>query len=85
MAIYNLDKTKTYDTNGRILNNYIHNNLTTVNNITIRDNGFSTIENMCNLFSNLKNVININLVNMNISKVTNIINMFYNCFNLINV
>ena len=26
MAIYNLDKTENYDINGRILNNYIHNN-----------------------------------------------------------
>lgn len=85
MAIYNLNKTATYDTNGRILNNYIHNNLTTVNNITIRDNGFGTIENMCNLFRNLSNVRNINLINFNTSKVIGTQNSFFNCKNLINI
>ena len=88
MEIYNLDKTSNLDTQGRILNSYIHTNLKNVSTIKISDGGgnsLATIENISNLFTNLSNIKNIDISEMNLQNVQIAEQLFYNCQNLTNV
>lgn len=78
MNIYNLDKGENLDTDGRLLNDYIHTALINASNIIISDgeNSKATIKDMSNIFADLNYVRTIDLSKLNTANVTNLSNCF---------
>jgi len=85
MTVYNLDKGLDNDINGDILRDWLNTNKENIHNLTIRDKGIATIEDLTGLIGSANNLISVDLSNMNTSNVYRATWLITYCNNLTSV